>query len=181
MIDSPLRQLACQVMDRHVFETRAVEDGLCSDMMEARRAWFELAPELTRGDILKMLTATAQKYVPVARKSVVRNSHMNRYSGGVNAVPQPFVEALVVDFINTVGVSIGVDYGLYTRHLGNVERLSSMWQNTIRSPQQMADHLNMLLSSQPDSERKAIFDTVMDGYCQHCGSRDLPCHCEDEE
>jgi hypothetical protein len=168
-------------MDRHVFEERAVEDGLCKSTLDARRAWFEMAPEITRGDMLKMLTAMAQTYVPTARASVVRNSHMNRYVGDDKAVPQAFVEALVVDFINTVGVSMGVDYGLYTRHLGESERLSSMWENTIRSPQKLADHLNMLLAHQPDSERKAIFETVMDGYCKHCGSRSLPCHCENDE
>jgi hypothetical protein len=177
MQDSPLRRLANKCMDRHLFEERAVEEGLCDSAMDARRAWFEIAPELTRGDILKMITAMAQKYVPFARKSVLRNSHMHRYTGAPGDVPQTFVEAVVVDFINFVSTSIGVDYGLCTKHLAERERITSVWEHTICRPHQLAAHLNMLLASQPDSERKALFDTITDGYCAKCGAVDNDCYC----
>ena len=66
----------------------------------------------TKLDLLQYLEAAAKKYRKNAVKSVNRNCHMNDCEGKVN-IPQSIVDALLVDFINFVGVEQGVDFGLY--------------------------------------------------------------------
>ena len=32
-----------------------------------------------------------------------------------------------------------------------------------------------------DEGRKKIWDKLTDGYCEHCGSKHLPCYCTNDE
>lgn len=62
-----------------------------------------------------MLKKNAVEYRESANASVQRNNHMNNSTGA--EVPQEDIDALLVDFINYVGVKQGVDYALYTSDL----------------------------------------------------------------
>jgi hypothetical protein len=69
---------------------------------------------MTRGDFLKYIDECAVDYVKDSN-SVIRNKHMNDYKG--DAVPQELIDALIVDFVNYVGTTQGLDYGMYTKDL----------------------------------------------------------------
>jgi hypothetical protein len=71
-------------------------------------------------EILEALTNYAKVYIKGAAQSVIRNNHMNQL-GENDAITQEQIEAVVVDFINFIGVSNGVDYALYTRDIKQVE------------------------------------------------------------
>lgn len=76
--------------------------------------------ELTRIRLLKLLESTARDYRKKCYDSIYRNTHMNNLEPN-----QPWdcqkisnvVDAILVDFINTVAAEQGVDYGLCTKHL----------------------------------------------------------------
>lgn len=79
---------------------------------------------LTRGDLLKLLEKEAKDYREKALDSVRRNCHMNGLTEAdiVEVRKNPelfrrFAEAVLVDFVNWVGVGQGLDYGLKTSHL----------------------------------------------------------------
>ena len=67
---------------------------------------------MTKIEMLEMLKSQAKTYVKDGVKSVKRNEHMNEL--GNETLSQNQLEAVIVDFINSIGVSQGVDYGLYT-------------------------------------------------------------------
>lgn len=69
---------------------------------------------MTKRELLEYLERTAKDYRLGCRESLIRNSHMNDL-GGECDVDQKVVDAILVDFINKVGVDQWVDYGLYTR------------------------------------------------------------------
>ena len=70
---------------------------------------------MTKIDLLDMMKKYADEYRESANASVKRNKHMNCATG--SPIPQEDVDALLVDFINYVGVKQGVDYALYTNDL----------------------------------------------------------------
>jgi len=79
---------------------------------------------MTRGELLKLLTEEARRYREAALESIERNGHMNDVSQEDvmrlkedPGLTQRLIDALLVDFINTIGVGQCVDYALYTRDL----------------------------------------------------------------
>jgi hypothetical protein len=66
---------------------------------------------MTREELLNMLTKSAKEYAPTAKGSIVKNRHMNEL-GETVTVTQEEVDALIAGFINFVGASYAVDYGL---------------------------------------------------------------------
>lgn len=63
-------------------------------------------------DLLNMLAKNAAEYSTGAVESIDRNYHMNDIST-VELAPEQ-IDALLVDFINFIGVKQGIDYALYT-------------------------------------------------------------------
>ena len=79
---------------------------------------------MTRGELLNLLSEEAKKYHIEALASVERNRHMNNLSPQdlrrlrkKQQLTQRLIEAVLVDFINNVGVGQCLDYALYTKHL----------------------------------------------------------------
>ena len=80
---------------------------------------------MSKIDLLKLITTDAKNYCDDAAESLERNTHMNDLSfeelkqflalGPV--ISQKIIDALLVDFINSVAANQGVDYGLYTSDL----------------------------------------------------------------
>ena len=69
----------------------------------------------TKGDLLRYLDKCACEYAPKAIVSIQRNTHMNDYVD--QPISQEAVDAILVDFVNWVGVHQGLDYGMYTKDL----------------------------------------------------------------
>ncbi len=79
---------------------------------------------MTKGELLNLLTKEAKKYRKKAFRSIQRNVHMNdlspediEYLKKNRKLTRKTIDALLVDFINYVGVSQCVDFGLYTKYL----------------------------------------------------------------
>lgn len=69
-------------------------------------------------DLLNLIEGNIRTYRLDANDSLRRNSHMNaEIMEGRENIPQEVVDALLVDFINYIGVWQGLDYGMYTRDL----------------------------------------------------------------
>jgi hypothetical protein len=62
--------------------------------------------------LLEMLTRDAAGYSLIAKESIMRNNHMNDITE-IN-IKEDEINALLVDFINYIGMKQGVDYALYT-------------------------------------------------------------------
>lgn len=71
---------------------------------------------MTKIELLEYLTKIAKEYRMGCTTSVARNQHMNETKGECN-VEQNIVDAILVDFINHIGVDQCVDYGLYSKDL----------------------------------------------------------------
>lgn len=67
-------------------------------------------------DLLKLMTNYAKRYSPDAVESVKRNSHMNDLTP-TSKVDKEVVDAVLVDFINFIGVNYCIDYALCTGDL----------------------------------------------------------------
>ena len=67
-------------------------------------------------EVLEKATDYAKKYRSEAQKSLERNRHMNQIEEG-EQVQQRIIDAVLVDFINYVGMKHGIDYGIYTKDL----------------------------------------------------------------
>lgn len=72
--------------------------------------------KLTSGELLRLLTNFAKDYAKEGAESINRNNHMNDVPK-TETVSQKVVDAVLVDFINYIGVRYLVDYGLYTSDL----------------------------------------------------------------
>lgn len=77
---------------------------------------------MTRGELLNLLTEQAKRYRRQALASIERNRHMNDLSRKDivrlkrdRQLTQRVIDALLVGFINAVGVGQCIDYGLYTK------------------------------------------------------------------
>ncbi len=69
-------------------------------------------------DLLNLIEGNVRTYRLDANDSLRRNSHMNaNVMAHRENIPQEVVDALLVDFINYVGVWQGVDYGMYVEDL----------------------------------------------------------------
>lgn len=67
-------------------------------------------------DVLISLTNYSKKYIKDAKSSIIRNNHMNELNDN-NNITQEQIEATIVDFINYIGATCGIDYALYTSDL----------------------------------------------------------------
>ena len=79
---------------------------------------------MTRGEMLNLLTKEAKEYHRKALSFIKRNKRMNNLSLADFAklkknkkLMQKVVDAVIVDFINSIGINQGIDYALYTKHL----------------------------------------------------------------
>lgn len=68
------------------------------------------------GEVLELLKKYADKYSVNAKSSLVRNNHMNDIKDN-EEIDQRVIDAVLVDFINFIGMKNCVDYALYTRDL----------------------------------------------------------------
>ena len=68
---------------------------------------------------LNQLTENAKEYKLIAKDSVKRNKHMNQGIDDFDIIRQAVIDAVLVDFINYIGVKSGIDYALYTSDLNN--------------------------------------------------------------
>ena len=69
-------------------------------------------------EVLELLANDAREYRTGAAESIRRNAHMNRNTGA--DIDQRDIDALLVDFINYVGMRRGVDFGMYAVDLNAV-------------------------------------------------------------
>ena len=67
-------------------------------------------------DLLEMITRNACDYSKDAKASLLRNNHMNEIEKDT-PLDQKVIDAVLVDFINFIGMQQGVDYAIYTRDL----------------------------------------------------------------
>lgn len=79
---------------------------------------------MTRGELLNLLTEEAKIYREKALSSIERNRRMNNLSlKDISKMKkdqqwaQRLADALLVDFINIIGVSQCIDYCLRTKHI----------------------------------------------------------------
>lgn len=74
---------------------------------------------MTRGELVKLIDETMRLYrANGILDSVKRNSHMNEYKN--EKVSQKTLDAIMVDFVNFVASTQGIDYALYTSDLPSV-------------------------------------------------------------
>lgn len=66
-------------------------------------------------EMLELIKKYADKYSEEAKTSLVRNNHMNEIKD--EEIDQRVIDAVLVDFINFIGVKHGIDYALYTSDL----------------------------------------------------------------
>jgi hypothetical protein len=65
------------------------------------------------GAIIDKMIMAARSYLPKAHESVVTNKHMNALKG-TEPMDRTVTDAIVVDFINYVGMQYGIDAAVYT-------------------------------------------------------------------
>jgi hypothetical protein len=76
---------------------------------------------MTRTDFVKCVEERVISYRKDGiLKSVVRNGHMNYYSG--EQVSQETLDAIMVDFINFVAAYQGIDYAMHVSDLPALEK-----------------------------------------------------------
>ena len=68
------------------------------------------------GELLDTLEKILQKYHKESIKSIKRNSHMNGIRKN-EKIDKRHVDAVLVDFMNTIGLQYGVDYAMHTSDL----------------------------------------------------------------
>ena len=71
---------------------------------------------MTKIDLLEMITRNACEYSQNAKASLLRNNHMNEIEKDT-PLDQKIIDAVLVDFINYIGMQQGVDYALNTSDL----------------------------------------------------------------
>jgi len=88
---------------------------------EAEKAKEDVHIIKTKGDLWQYLFRVAKDYVRQGvQASLVRNNHMHKAPTTKKEVigySTDIAEAILVDFINKVGMDQGLDVGLYTKHL----------------------------------------------------------------
>jgi len=71
---------------------------------------------MTNIELLTKLKKSADNYGHNANTSIHINNHMNNITTN-KKIDQDIIDAILVDFINYIGMQQGVDYALYTRDL----------------------------------------------------------------
>jgi hypothetical protein len=74
----------------------------------------------TKGDLLRYIDARACAYRATAIESITRNAHMNHFRG--HAISQEAVDAILVDFVNHIGIHQGLDYAMYVKDLDGLRQ-----------------------------------------------------------
>jgi hypothetical protein len=103
----------------------SVDTSVKLDFVYAVKSVNTSEPELrklTSGELLTLLTNFAKDYAKEGVESIKRNNHMNDVPK-TETVSQKIVDAVLVDFVNYIGMSNCVDYGLYTKDLNNPKKL----------------------------------------------------------
>lgn len=67
-------------------------------------------------ELLNKLNKSAQKYRVNAQSTLERNNHMSDIEPG-EKVQQRIIDAVLVDFINSIAMDSCIDYALYTDDL----------------------------------------------------------------
>jgi len=71
---------------------------------------------MTRGELVGLIAKYAKEYRKLGvLESVKRNSHMSQYKG--EQVSPQTIDAILVDFVNFVGMKQCLDFGMYTKDL----------------------------------------------------------------
>ena len=71
---------------------------------------------MNKGEFVKMIHEMMERYRNIGiLQSVKRNKHMNDYKG--EPVSQETLDAIMVDFVNYIAATQGMDYALYTKDL----------------------------------------------------------------
>lgn len=70
------------------------------------------------GELLQLLDNYAKEYHKGSLESLIRNRHMNNLTEN-EELDLRHIDAVLVDFINYIGVKNGVDYAMYTKDLKN--------------------------------------------------------------
>ena len=71
---------------------------------------------MNRGELVLLISEYAKKYCSGnVLESVSRNYHMNNYSG--EPVSKETIDAIIVDFVNFIGMQQGIDLAMYTEDL----------------------------------------------------------------
>jgi len=73
-------------------------------------------------EILTFISDHIKVYRKDAKASMFRNKHMNDLTGEED-ISQDVIDAILIDFVNFIGVNQGVDYGIYTSDLKAKEDL----------------------------------------------------------
>jgi hypothetical protein len=77
---------------------------------------------MNKGDFCEMLSRYAAEYSNSGvLKSVEINNHMNNYKGEI--ISQDTIDAILVDFVNFIGMKQGIDYDLCVSDLVNQEEI----------------------------------------------------------
>ena len=71
---------------------------------------------MNRGELVLLISEYAKKYCSGdVLESISRNHHMNEYSG--ESVSKETIDAIIVDFVNFIGMQQGIDLAMYTEDL----------------------------------------------------------------
>lgn len=93
-------------------------------------------PLSTKGDLLRYLDQCAVDYSKEAPTSLTRNGHLTGL--GKRAVSQQVIDAVLVDFINWIGVQQGIDYAMNARDLRQESgQLQEILARTLDRPAQI--------------------------------------------
>lgn len=71
---------------------------------------------MTTIQLLEYMAKMAKEYRKDCVNSINRNQHMNEL-GGKFDLEQNAIDAILVDFINKIGIHQGVDYAMYSKDL----------------------------------------------------------------
>lgn len=72
-------------------------------------------PLSTKGDLLRYLDECACEYGKTANSSLINNAHMHEFR--TYPLNQKAIDAVLIGFVNWVGLHQGLDYGMYSRDL----------------------------------------------------------------
>ena len=71
---------------------------------------------MNNGDLMNLLVKRAKEYAPQAQESIKRNQHMHALTEDETPYREQ-TDAVIVDFINFIGMKQCMDLGLYTKDL----------------------------------------------------------------
>jgi hypothetical protein len=72
---------------------------------------------MNKKEFYELLISEIELYRFNALESIQDSHHMNKCQARDLKVSQNFIDAILVDFVNSIMVGQGLDLGLYTKHL----------------------------------------------------------------